>query len=156
MRYKTKAEWEAAERLARAMQHIRDNLEAALAEYSENIIEVPEAERWRYAIPENYTNYHDGFLEQDGVFYRGRPMLDYNGETLYFWRSIDWIDRPEDEDEKVLLFDRHGRRYTFIVRRAAERLSDNPSYWTFIQRVKKYRPSLKTRLEQAKRRRAEA
>ena len=68
---------------------------------------------------------------------------------------IDWIDRQEDEDEKLLLFDRHGRRYTFIVRKAAERQSDNPSYWTFIERVKKYRPSLRTRLERAKHKRSE-
>lgn len=139
----TKAE----QRQARIMDHVHANLKADLERFSETVIEVPEIDRWRYAIPENYTNYHDGFLEQDGELYRGRPMLNYNGEILYFWRSIDWLDRQEDEDEKLLLFDRHGRRYTFIVRRAAERLSNNPSYWEFIKRVKKYKPSLKTRLE---------
>ena len=77
-------------------------------------------------------------------------LLDYNGEILYFWRSIDWLDRQEDEDEKLLLFDRHGRRYTFIVRKAAERLTDNPSYWEFIKRVKRYAPSLRTRLERSR------
>lgn len=137
------------ERQERARQHIRANLAAALEQFSETVIEVPEIERWKYAIPDNYTNYQDGFMVQDGEFYRGRPMLDYNGETLYFWRSIDWIDRPKDEDEKILLFDRHGKRYTFIVKSAPERLEDNPSYWDFIKRVKKYSPSLKTRLAQA-------
>lgn len=141
---------EAKQRQARIMDHVDANLKADLKRFSETVIEVPEDDRWRYAIPENYTNYHDGFLEQDGEFYRGRPMLDYNGEILYFWRSIDWLYRQEDEDEKLLLFDRHGRRYTFIVRKAAERLSNNPSYWEFIKRVKKYKPSLKTRLERSR------
>ena len=151
MAYKTKAERIAEQRQAQAIQHIRANLAATLESFSENIIEVPEAERWRYAIPANYTNYQDGFLEQDGEFYRGRPMLDYNGEILYFWRSIDWLDRSADENEKLLLFDRHNKRYTFIVRSAPEPLKDNPSYWEFIKRVKRYKPSLKTRLDQAKR-----
>lgn len=150
MSYTPIAERRAEERQARALQHIRANLAADLERFAENIIEVPEAERWLYAIPANYTNYQDGFLEQDGEFYRGRPMLDYNGEILYFWRSIDWLYRQDDEDEKLLLFDRHGRRYTFIVRKAAERLTDNPSYWEFIKRVKRYAPSLKTKLERSR------
>ena len=156
MSYTSMAERKAEARQVRALQHIRANKAADLERFSEIIVEVPEVDRWRYAIPANYTNYQDGFLEQDGEFYRGRPMLDYNGEILYFWRSIDWLDRQEDEDEKLLLFDRHGRRYTFIVRKAAEPLTDNPSYWEFIKRVKRYVPSLKSRLEQAKRRKAEA
>jgi len=150
MSYTPIAERMAEDRQARALQHIRANKAADLERFSEIIVEVPEIDRWRYAIPSNYTNYQDGFLEQDGEFYRGRPMLDYNGEILYFWRSIDWLDREEDEDEKLLLFDRHGRRYTFIVRKAAERLTDNPSYWEFIKRVKHYAPSLKTKLERSR------
>lgn len=150
MSYTPIAERRAEERQARALQHIRANLAAALEQFAENVIEVPEVDRWRYAIPANYTNYQDGFLEQDGEFYRGRPTLDYNGETLYFWRSIGWLDREEDEDEKLLLFDRHGRRYTFIVRKAAEPLTSNPSYWEFIKRVKRYAPSLKTKLERSR------
>ena len=146
MSYKTKAE----QRQAQALQHIRANLAAALEQFAENVIEVPEVDRWRYAIPANYTNYQDGFLEQDGEFYRGRPTLDYNGEILYLYRAIEWIDCNEDEDEKLLLFDRHGRRYTFIVRKAAERLTDNPSYWEFIKRVKCYAPSLKSKLERSR------
>ena len=139
----------AEQRQARALEHIRANLKADLERFAETIIEVPEAERWKYAIPANYTNYQDGFMEQDGEPYRWRPMLEYEGETLYLYRSIDWLYRQEDEDEKLLLFDRHGRRYTFIVRKAAERLTDNPSYWEFIKRVKKYNPSLRTKLMQA-------
>lgn len=143
------------QRRERALRHLRANKAAMLERFSENIIEVPEVDRWIYAIPANYTNYQNGFLEQDGVFYRGRPMLDYNGEILYFWHSIDWLDLQEDEDEKLLLFDRHGKRYTFIVRAAERRLKDNPSYWQFIKRVKKYTPSLRTRLAQAKQRRSD-
>ena len=139
----------AEQRQARALEHIRANLKASLEQFAETIIEVPEVERWKYGIPANYTNYQDGFMEQDGEPYRWRPMLDYNGEILYLYRSIDWLYRQEDEDEKLLLFDRHGRRYTFIVRKAAERLTDNPSYWEFIKRVKKYKPSLRTKLMQA-------
>lgn len=150
MSRKSIAEQQAEQRRARALQHIRANRAADLERFSENVIEVPEAERWRYAIPANYTNYQDGFLEQDGKFYRGRPMLDYNGEILYFWHSVDWLYLHEDEDEKLLLFDRHGRRYTFIVRKASERLTSNPSYWDFIKRVKRYAPSLKTRLERSR------
>lgn len=150
MSYATMAKRRAEERQARMLQHIRANLAADLESFSEYIIEVPEVDRWRYAIPGNYTNYADGFMEQDGEPYRWRPMLEYNGETLYLYRSIDWLYRQEDEDEKLLLIDRHGRRYTFVVRKAAERLSDNPSYWEFIKRVKKYSPSLKTRLAQSR------
>lgn len=153
MSYKTKAEQAAEQRQAQAIRHMRANLAADLARFSENIIEVPEVDRWKYAIPANYTNYQDGFMVQDGQFYRGRPMLDYNGEILYFWRSIDWLERQDGEDEKLLLFDRNGRKYTFIVRAAPVRLKDNPSYWEFIKRVKRYKPSLKTRLDQAKRQR---
>lgn len=150
MSYTPTAEQRAEERQVRALQHMRANKAADLERFSEITVEVPEADRWRYAIPANYTNYQDGFLVQDDRFYRGRPMLDYNGETLYFYRSIDWLDLQEDEDEKLLLFDRHGRRYTFIVRKAAEPLESNPSYWEFIKRVKKYKPSLKTRLERSR------
>ena len=135
---------------ARGVEHIRANLKADLERYAETIIEVPEAERWRYAIPSNYTNYQNGFMVQDGEPYRGRPMLDYNGEILYLYRAIEWIDCNKDEDEKLLLFDRHGRRYTFIVRKAAEPLTNNPSYWEFIKRVKRYVPSLKTKLERSR------
>ena len=143
------------QRIDRAWAHIRANLKSDLGRFAETVIEVPEVDRWIYAIPANYTNYHDGFLEQDGEFYRGRPTLDYHGTILYFWRSIDWLDRLEGEDEKLLLFDRHGKRYTFIVRAAERRLKDNPSYWQFIKRVKKYTPSLRTRLAQAKHRRSD-
>jgi len=134
-------------RLDRAIQHIRENRAANLERFSETVIEVPEAERWKYAIPANYTNYQDGFLDQDGPFYRGRPMLEYKGEILYYWLSIPWSYLDESEDEKLLLFDRHGRRYTFIVRKAAEPLRENPSYWEFIKSVKRYTPSLRAKLE---------
>ena len=54
---------------ARGVEHIRANLKADLERYAETIIEVPEAERWRYAIPSNYINYQNGFIVQDGEPY---------------------------------------------------------------------------------------
>ena len=49
----------------RAMQKYEESMRALLAEYRENIISVPAELRWNFAIPENYTNYHDGFIVQD-------------------------------------------------------------------------------------------
>lgn len=145
MKIITTAKW----KQARAFENIRINLKTSLELFAETIIELPEAQRWKYAIPANYTNYQDGFLAMDGEPYRWRPMLEYNGETLYLYRSIKWFDLEHDEDEKLLLFDRHGNRYTFVVRKSVERMDANPSYFEFIRRVKKYEPSLRTKLMRA-------
>lgn len=51
------------ERQERARQHIRANLAAALEQFSETVIEVPEIERWKYAIPDNYTNYQNSWCK---------------------------------------------------------------------------------------------
>lgn len=119
-----------------------NNLEKDRIRFSENVIVVPEEQRWRYAIPENYTNYQDGFLEQDGEFYKGRPILNYNGETLYFYRNIEWYGLADNESEKLYLFDRHNRKYTFVVTKPEQDMPDgNPSYFEFLRRVKKYHPT---------------
>ena len=38
-------------------QKIRDNQLLLCSEYAEHMIVVPWVQRWKYAIPENYTNY---------------------------------------------------------------------------------------------------
>lgn len=124
-------------------QKIAASQEAELAEYAGNTITVPEERRWDYAIPENYTNYRDGFLWQDEEPYRGMPMIRYNGETLYLRRACSFAELGFDEDEKLLLFDRRGAKYLFIVKKADVKLDSNPSYWDFIKKVKQYDPKLK-------------
>lgn len=122
---------------------ITANQAAELAAYSENVIEVPEERRWDYAIPENYTNYRDGFLWQDEEPYRGMPMIRCNGETLYLHRTCSFSERGFDEDEKLLLFDRRGAKYVFVVKKAPVRIDENPSYFDFLKKVKQYDPELK-------------
>lgn len=139
------------EYLLRAIDHIRDNTERSIAEYAEHVISVPESRRWDYAIPENYTNYHDGFLFQDGEPYRCEPLINYNGEILYLFRSLEWYERNDNEAEKYLLFDRHGHKYTFIVTKDEHDNGGNPSYFEFIQRVKKYMPQRVVSLDTANR-----
>ena len=117
--------------------------EAEIAKYSENVIEVPEERRWDYAIPENYTNYRDGFLWQDEEPYRGMPMIRYGGEVLYLHRACEFCEKRFDEDEKLMLFDRHGKKYLFIVKKAGVPMESNPSYWDFIKKVKQFDPETK-------------
>ena len=102
------------------------------------MIVVPGENRCDYAIPENYTNYHDGFLWQDGEPYRGMPIVLYEGKILYLHKAVRWIDLAADEDEKLLLFDREGNRYTFIVKKQIDQDKPNPSYSNFLPKVKKY------------------
>ena len=139
---------------SRAISHWKENNSKALAEYAETVISAPESRRWDYAIPSNYTNYQDGFLWQDGEPYRGKPLLDYHGTTLYLYRIMDFCDLSENEAEKYLLFDRRGRKYTFVTLREEETPGGNPSYFAFLPRVKKYTPSrasiIKKRLEEMK------
>ena len=126
----------------RAIEHLNQNTARDIAEYSEHVISVSENRRWDYAIPDNYTNYQDGFLFQDGEPYRGQPLLNYNGEILYLFRILDFWARKEDEREKYLLFDRHGNKYTFVVTAEEhDNTNGNPSYFEFLPRVKKYAPT---------------
>lgn len=127
--------------ISRAIEHIRRNTALDIARYAETVISLPESRRWDYAIPENYTNYHDGFLEQDGGPYRGAPLLNYNGTILYLYRILNWSDLQETEAEKYLLFDRHGRKYTFVTTKEEPRPGGNPSYYEFLPRVKRYAPT---------------
>lgn len=122
---------------------VKSGLDRKIEEYSENVIVVSEERRWDYAVPKNYTNYHDGFLWQDGEICRGMPIVIYNGETLFLERAIDYIGRKPDEDEKLLLFGRDGKKYTFIVKKSSTELDGNPSYYDFLSKVKRYDPTLK-------------
>lgn len=126
----------------RAMQKYEESMRALLAEYGENIIEVPAERRWDYAIPSNYTNYHDGFIVQDELPYRGMPMIRYGGKVLYLRYAVPWIWLDPGEDEKLLLFDRDGKKYTFLVREQADKSQPNPSYFSFVLNVKKYTSEL--------------
>ena len=142
------------EYIERALAHQKMNLRAALLEYGKNVIALPESRRWDYAIPENYTNYRDGFLWQDSDPYRGKPMLNYNGEILYLHRIIEYCDLADGEEEKYLLFDRHGHKYTFVTMTEEDQPGGNPSYFEFLPRVKKYTPTraalIRKRLEEIK------
>ena len=117
---------------------IEDSWKKLLEKYRQNVIVVPGENRWDYAIPENYTNYHDGFLWQDGEPYRGMPIVLSEGKILYLHKAVRWIDLAADEDEKLLLFDREGNRYTFIVKKQIDQDKPNPSYSNFLPKVKKY------------------
>lgn len=139
---------------ARALRHYEENTENEIAAYAETVIRLPESRRWDYAIPENYTNYADGFLWQDCDPYRGQPMLNYNGEILYLHRRFEYCDRADGEAEKYLLFDRHGHKYTFVTMKEEDHPGGNPSYFEFLPRVKKYAPTraalIRKRLEEIK------
>lgn len=117
------------------------NIAALKQEYSDNVIVVPWSERWRYAIPSNYLNYQDGFLMPKCDAYRGMPMLNYNGETLYLRLLMEYYRITDGYCEEYLLYDRHGNKYTFAVKEMTkdeEAMKDNPSYWEFVPRVEKY------------------
>lgn len=126
---------------ARALRHYAENTANEIAAYAENVIRLPESRRWDYALSENYTNYQDGFLWQDSDPYRGKPLLNYNGEILYLHRCIEYCDLADGESEKYLLFDRHGHKYTFVTMKEEEQPGGNPSYFEFLPRVKKYAPT---------------
>lgn len=121
----------------RIMDLIDRNHALLMAEYSENQITIPAAEKWDYAIPENYTNYQDGFLFPNSDSYRGYPLMRYNGEVLYIRWEVPFYRKSETDDEKHLCFDRHGRKYTVTFTRS-EMPEGNPSYFRFLPLVKKY------------------
>ena len=141
----------------RAIAYQKQNLSAELLSYGKNTIILPESRRWDYAIPENYTNYQDGFLYQDSDPYRGAPLLNYKGKILYLHRVLEWHELRDDEAEKYLLFDREGEKYTFIVtNEECDKDEGNPSYYAFLPSVKKYAPTraaiIRTRLKEMKNR----
>ena len=115
------------------------NREDLMAEYSKTEIVIPATSKWDYGIPENYTNYQDGFLFPDFASYRGQPIIDFHGTILYLRWEVPFSARKDYEQEKYLCFDRTGRKYTVTITEAP--MDDgNPSYFRFLSRVKKYSP----------------
>ncbi|MGE4354624.1 MAG: hypothetical protein AB7D36_11145 [Oscillospiraceae bacterium] len=102
-------------------------------------IDIPDSRKWDYAIPENYTNYQNGFLWQDNIPQKGDPLMIYCGEMLYFWHEANWIDLNPGEKEKYIAFKRNGEKVLIAIIAEPEAITDgNPSYFDFITRVKKY------------------
>lgn len=128
----------------RIYRQIRRNQEKLMQEYDEISIYIPEANKWDYAIPENYTNYQEGFLFPDFESYRGAPIFDFTGTdpinaVLYIRWDVPWHVLAEHEAEKYLCFDRRGNKYTVTIQKA-HGLKENPSYFRFVPKVKKYIP----------------
>lgn len=126
---------------------INSSQDALMREYSDVTICIPEMEKWDYAIPENYTNYQDGFLFPNFDSYRGAPIIDHpRFGRLYLRWEVPYFSKKENESEKYLCFDRHGGKYTVIIEKAAEDIEvGNPSYFRFLPKVKKYTPRRKSR-----------
>lgn len=118
---------------------IQRNQDALMAEYSETELVIPETSKWDYAIPENYTNYQDGFLWNNFDNYRGAPIIDFHGTILYLRWEVPFFVLKDFEKEKYLCFDRTGKKYTVTITEAPMN-SGNPSYFRFLPRVKKYIP----------------
>ena len=129
---------------------ISQNWAALMDEHSGVTICIPESHIWDYAIPENYTNYQDGFLWEDCERYRGKPLIDHpiHGR-LYIRAEPPMYLLRDGEREKYLCFDRHGNKYTVIVLYVpdSEKAEGNPSYFRFLPKVKKYTPKRKARKE---------
>ena len=126
----------------KVFSQIRRNQKALMDEYAEISISAPETMKWDYAIPENYTNYQDGFIFPDFESYRGAPIFDLTrdpliGEVLYLRWEVPYHVLEKHEAEKFLCFDRHGRKYTVLFT-AAPMEDGNPSYFRFLPKVKKY------------------
>lgn len=118
---------------------IHHNQDALMAEYTENEIVIPETSKWDYAIPENYTNFQDGFLWPNFDMYKGQPIIDFYGTILYLRWEVPFFALKDWEKEKYLCFDRTGKKYTVTITEAL--MPDgNPSYFRFLPRVKKYTP----------------
>lgn len=133
--------------MGKRIKYIVANNAAEIVAYSENKIIVSSADAWDYAIPENYTNFHDGFLYMTVQIQRGDPILNYKGEILYFHRELSYSLIPKEYRSVLLVFDRHGKKYAFCTLQDDDVPdSGNPSYFRFLPRVRKYAPSLQTKL----------
>jgi hypothetical protein len=113
------------------------NHESLFEEYSETIITVSDDDKWDFAIPENYTNYQDGFLFPNSDSYRGQPIFNYNGTILYLRWNVSIYALKDNEREKYCCFDRTGKKYLVVITKTQTE-GGNPSYFRFLPRVKKY------------------
>lgn len=117
---------------------IQSNQQKLMVEYAEIAFCIPETNKWDYAIPENYTNFQDGFLWPDFESYRGAPIFDHpQFGRLYLRWEVPHYALEKHETEKYLCFDRHGGKYTVIFTQAPME-NGNPSYFRFLPKVKKY------------------
>lgn len=128
------------EKMEVIFKKISDSRNQLLELYSREVISVPWSDKWRDALPENYTNYQDGFIYENCEPYRGMPFVRYNSVILYLRYIVPWHILPEDVSEQYLLFDRYGNKYTYTILDAPEeeKKNGNPSYYIFLPRVKKY------------------
>lgn len=123
----------------KALKHIEENKCNMLAAYSQNVLVVSEADRWDYALPENYTLYHGGFIFANEEPHRGKPLVNLNGLALYLFYAFQPWELSTGEKEKLLLFDRHGSKYTFIVQSDPSAVANgNRSYFDFVDHIKAY------------------
>lgn len=120
---------------------ITRNQEALMAEYAGFTHYIPEVNKWDFAIPENYTNYQDGFLMPDFKEHRGMALFDHpKVGRLYLRWDVPYYALKEGEKEKYLCFDRHGNKHTVVIAECPQQEIGNPSYFRFLPRVKKYIP----------------
>lgn len=118
-----------------------------MKEYSAIEFCIPETVKWDYAIPENYTNFQDGFLWPDYEAYRGAPLFDHpHFGRLYLRWEVPTYAREEHEVEKYLCFDRHGKKFTVTILKVELMSEGNPSYFRFLPRVKKYTPKRRAKI----------
>lgn len=122
------------------------NKAALIAEYSGTTLQIPNSDKWDYAIPEMYLNYQDGFLFPRCDIYRGMPLFILPDSTVLYLRwEVSYFNLLEGEKEKYLCFDRHGKKYTVTILDEPDLEGGNPSYFRFLPRVRKYEPKRKRR-----------
>ena len=119
------------------------NQQALMDEYAGLTHYIPDLNKWDFAIPENYTNYQDGFLMPDFEEYRGMALFDHpKVGRLYLRWSVPYYALKDGEKEKYLCYDRHGNKHTVVITECPPQEGGNPSYFRFLPRVKKYTPRL--------------
>lgn len=138
MAYKTASEI----RLERIYNQITQSKAALMADYSATTIQIPDADKWDYALPEMYRNYQDGFLFPVCDEYRGMPIFNHPAYGMLYLRwTVGYFNLVSGEKEKYLCFDRKGNKYTVVIREGAELPNGNPSYFRFLPKVKQYKPT---------------
>jgi hypothetical protein len=133
---------ESQKRMERIYNQIQRSKAELMADYSAVTIQIPDCDKWDYAIPAMYLNYQDGFLFPVCDEYRGMPIFEHpEYGTLFLRWNVGWLDLTQVEKEKYLCFDRHGNKYTVIIHECPEQPGGNPSYFRFLPRVQRYTPT---------------
>lgn len=126
-------------RLEKIYNHIENNKARLIADYSWNIITIPDSEKWDYAIPGMYLNYQDGFLFPKYDAYKAMPLFILKDSTVLYLRwEVSYFNLKDGEREKYLCFDRSGKKYTVIIAESPIDEGGNKSYFRFLPRVEKY------------------